>query len=388
MPGRRRKTKVEPVASEVLIESIDTKITEVRTRTLDFSFNELVDMYKDEELIIDPEFQRLFRWTTGNQSRFIESLLLELPVPPIYLIERDDRVYELIDGLQRISSYLNFRGELVVDGEKNEPLELDDCDIVPELNGYKYAALPRALEIKLKRSYIRAEILRKESDPRLRYYMFKRLNTGGEELSEQEIRNATIRLLSNDFNKFIGELSLNEDFLYCVDPVPDTARKRKYLEELILRFFAFRNNLPAFRHDVADFLTEYMEAVSDPQDSTHPFDYEGERQAFEQTFKLLRAASEVNEGSFKLFGSVVPATGVSKNQFSVYHFDALSLGLQDLLTTVDASDKPLIERISAVIATGKVDPEFLKNTGPGKNDPAPLRARVKYFKEKFEAVVS
>ncbi|MEE3919228.1 hypothetical protein V2I01_15285 [Micromonospora sp. BRA006-A] len=75
------------------------------------------------------------------------------------------------------------------------------------MNGHTYKSLPKSLEIKLKRSYIRAEILRKESDQHLRYYMFKRLNTGGERLSEQEVRNATIRLLSNDFNNLIIELS-------------------------------------------------------------------------------------------------------------------------------------------------------------------------------------
>src|SRR5262249_35129771 len=157
-------------------------ISSVRTQAIDFSFNELADMHAAGELIIDPDFQRMFRWPEGSQARFIESLILELPIPPIFLIEREDRVYELIDGLQRISSYLHFRDQLVIDGVKLGPLVLQDCDIVKELNGLTYADLPRSLDIKLKRSYIRAEILRKESDPRLRYYMFKRLNTGGEML--------------------------------------------------------------------------------------------------------------------------------------------------------------------------------------------------------------
>jgi hypothetical protein len=174
----------ENTSPELLIQAIDDKITAVRTQSLDFSFNELADMHRVGELIIDPEFQRMFRWSEGAQSRFIETLLLELPVPPIFLIERDDRIYELIDGLQRISSFLHFRGELEIDGTLLTPLVLSDCDIVRELNGSIYASLPRSMEIKLKRSYIRAEILRKESDARLRYYMFKRLNTGGEVLSD------------------------------------------------------------------------------------------------------------------------------------------------------------------------------------------------------------
>ena len=121
--------------ADELIQAIDEKIAAVRTQSLDFSFNELADMHDAGELIIDPEFQRMFRWSEGAQARFIETLLLELPVPPIFLIEREDRVYELIDGLQRISSYLHFRGSLAIDGSPLPPLQLSECDIVPELNG-------------------------------------------------------------------------------------------------------------------------------------------------------------------------------------------------------------------------------------------------------------
>ena len=69
-------------------------------------------MFKTKELDINPDYQRLFRWSEGARSRFIESLLLEMPVPPIYVIEQEEGQYLLIDGLQRISSYLHLRGEL------------------------------------------------------------------------------------------------------------------------------------------------------------------------------------------------------------------------------------------------------------------------------------
>jgi hypothetical protein len=235
------------VSGGELISAVDAKITAVRTSSLDLSMNELADMYSAGELIIDPEFQRMFRWTIGAQARFMESLILELPVPSISLIEREDRVYELIDGLQQISSYLHFRGLLEIDNKKQEPLVLQDCDIVKELNGYTFDTLPRALDIKVKRSYIRAEILRKESDPRLRYYMFKRLNMGGEILSVQEARNATIRLLSTDFNNFIINLSANADFNYCIDIISADKRLQRFDQELVLRFFAFKNDFESYR---------------------------------------------------------------------------------------------------------------------------------------------
>jgi hypothetical protein len=369
-----------------LIRAVDEKITAVRTQSIDFSFNELVDMHAQGELIIDPEFQRMFRWSEGAQARFIESLLLELPIPPIFLIEREDRIYELIDGLQRISSFLHFRGQLVLDGELQEPLVLSDCDIVPELNGLTYEELPRALEIKLKRSYIRAEILRKESDPRLRYYMFKRLNTGGESLTEHEIRNATIRLLSNDFNAFISELSRNRDFVFCINIISRNARKKKFDQELVLRFFAYKNGIEGYAHDVADFLTDFMEEVSDP---TQPrdFDYPAERAIFEKTFLVLRLISEkLNIGS-KIFGTTTPQSSEPRGQFSVYHYEGLVIGIQAILDRVDPDNDEQISRLADVVRVGKADREFLKHGGGGKNYRNPLRARIEYFATRFEGVI-
>src|SRR5437870_2920632 len=95
-----------------LITAIDSRLAKVHTQSLDLSFNELLDMYKSDELDISPDYQRLFQWSEGARSRFIESLLLEMPVPPIYVVEEEDGKYLLIDGLQRISSYLHLRGEL------------------------------------------------------------------------------------------------------------------------------------------------------------------------------------------------------------------------------------------------------------------------------------
>jgi hypothetical protein len=369
------------VSPDELIQSVDYKITSVRTQSIDFSFNELASMHADGELIIDPEFQRMFRWTDGAQARFIESLLLELPIPPIFLIERDDRVYELIDGLQRISSYLHFRGQLVVDGDKLDPLVLDDCDIVPQLNGMTYANLPRALEIKLKRSFVRAEILRKESDPRLRYYMFKRLNTGGERLAEQEVRNATIRLLSNDFNHYLIELSRNSDFQFCIGAITDNARKRKFDQELVLRFFAFKNVRHIYRHDIADFLTDYLEAVSD---SSHPesFDYEAESATFRKTFEVIRRIAEFLDYGARIFGTIGP-NSQPRNQFSVYHYEGIVLGLQKVLDRVDLDDSTQIERLAEVVRVGKSDQQFLRATGGGKNDRIQLRDRIGYFADRF-----
>lgn len=171
-----------------LITAIDNRLKKVHTQSLDLSFNELLDMYKNKELDISPDYQRLFQWSEGARSRFIESLLLEMPVPPIYVIEEENGRYLLIDGLQRISSYFHLRGELTAPHldppvEIGQKLKFIDCDIVGELNGKTYDDLGTALQIRLKRAFIRVEVVRKGSDSRFKYWMFKRLNTGGEQLN-------------------------------------------------------------------------------------------------------------------------------------------------------------------------------------------------------------
>lgn len=359
---------------EEIIDAVDTRVLAVRTRSLDISFNELVDMYESGELLIEPEFQRLFRWTAGAQSRLIESLILELPLPPIYLLELDEGVYELIDGLQRISSYLAFRGRLKMEGELQPALELQDCDIVKELNGLKYEDLPKPVEIKLKRNFVRAEILRRESDKRLRYYMFKRLNTGGEALEPQEIRNCTIRLLSESFNKLLIDLSGDPDFMYCISTVAANQIRKKADQELVLRFFAFKNAKDAYRHEIGDFLTEYMESVSD-EESGAVFDYATEAEIFRKTFAVLAAASRADERlGERLFGSVV--NGQIRGQFAVHQFEGLSLGLQVGIDSLDPTNDTQMSALGQMLVEIKVDPDFLQHTGGGKNDAVPLRGRI------------
>ena len=175
-----------------IIAAIAANLKQASTHALDVSFNELLDMAASEELEITPDYQRLFRWSEGQRSRLVESLLLEMPVPPIFVIEENDGKYQLIDGLQRISSYLHLRGALEAPYldppvKKGEALKLVDCDIVEALNGLTYDDLPTSLQIRLKRAFIRMEVIRKETDPRFKYHMFKRLNTGGDRLSDQHL---------------------------------------------------------------------------------------------------------------------------------------------------------------------------------------------------------
>src|SRR2546430_1508539 len=96
----------------MLKDEIENAQRFVKTDAYQLSVGEVVNMYKDEEFVINPDFQRLFRWEIGQKSKLIESLLLGIPIPSIFVFEKEDSTWELIDGLQRISTLLEFMGEL------------------------------------------------------------------------------------------------------------------------------------------------------------------------------------------------------------------------------------------------------------------------------------
>jgi hypothetical protein len=377
----------EPSGIE-LLQAVQKQVKQIQTSSLDLSFNELLDMYVNQELTIDPEYQRAFRWSAGKESRFIESLVLGMPIPPLFVIELDDGRYELIDGLQRLSSYFHFRGALeleIFDRHivKGQGLVLGECDIVKELNGLDHDRLPAAMQIRLKRHFIRVEVIRKDSDQRLRYHMFKRLNTGGENLSEQEIRNCTVRLLDGGatFMRFLSELSTTAEFRRCTENLSEEAYQQKFDQELVLRFFAFKNNRDEYVHDVSDFMTDYMESIADP-DIGAPFNYEVERETFLRTFAVLATVLED-----KAFGWV-NRTGTIVRGFAVYHFEAFSLGVQPFLGRIDLTQANQVEILRNVLEGVKRDRAFQEITsGGGRNSKGALDRRVGFVQNALEQAI-
>lgn len=366
-----------------VVDAISKALPRANTQALDISFNELLDMYKNKELNITPDFQRLFRWSPAQRSRFIESLLLEMPVPPIFMIEEEKGRYVLIDGLQRISSYLHFRGELEADHldppvARGEKLKLVDCDIVKELNGLTFDDLDVGLQIRVKRAFIRVEVVREGSDPHFKYHMFKRLNTGGELLSEQQVRNSTIRMLSSTFPDFIINMSKVSDFVDCTEYLTQERLSSGFDQELVLRFFALKNRLNQFKHEVSDFLTEYMEDVAD-NGRPYTFDYAAEEATFRKTFAILNQAL----GAYSFAFAKKDRSGLSGG-FSTYHFEAITIGLQHTLNKFDPSDSSTMAKLKLCLEKIKLDGEFIKiTTGGGKNSPGPLKNRIQFVAERL-----
>ncbi|WP_346984688.1 DUF262 domain-containing protein [Chryseobacterium sp. POE27] len=345
-----------------LIDIIDTQTLTAVTSSIDISFGEIGSMYPDE-LEIKPVYQRLFRWSETQQSQFIESLILELPIPPIFVIETESRQYDLIDGLQRISSFLHFLGLLESDRyPKGHKLKLQNCDIVKELNGITFDDLSPALKIKVKRSYVRMQIIKKESPKRLKYDMFKRLNTGGLLLSAQEIRNSTIRLLDETFINYIQEIKSYPSFRNTIKYVMDEQINEQFDDELVLRFYTLKNaDLKFYQGTLADYMTSYAENVADNKVS---FDYEKERVLFYKTFDLLDKIFPNGEVFVNLNDK-----GFQK-QFLAFHFEAFSLAMSKFSEKVSIDNHDLIRKLREDFQTLKNSNSFkliTKNEKEKKN---------------------
>lgn len=366
-----------------LIAAIAASVRQANTTALDVSFNEIMDMWESKELDIQPDYQRLFRWTNAQQSRFIESLLLEMPVPPIFVIEEESNKYQLIDGLQRISSYLHLRGKLEAPQANpavalGDLLVLEDCDIVPELNGLTYDDLPTALQIRLKRRFIRMEVVRKETDRRFKYHMFKRLNTGGETLSAHQVRNSAMRMLDDKFPNFIVNMAKADDFRACTESLTYERRMAAFDEELVLRYFALKNQRQKFKHEVTDFLDEYMEAICDPETNAF-FDYDAEEANFRRTFHALWLA--LGEYAFGFANRERTALNLG---FSIYHFEGITIGLQAVIDRINLDDEDQIELLGQTLHAIKLDAGFIAiTTGGGKNSPGPLNSRISFVADRL-----
>ena len=197
------------------------------------------------------------------------------------------------------------------------------------------------------------------------------------------MRNCTIRLLNPTFNDFIISLSGDAIFQKIVsDNLSREKRLGAYDQELILRFFSLKNARSEFVHDVRDFLTQYMEEVSDPE-TPREFVYADQERDFLKTFRIL----DLVLGE-KAFSSANAAKTDLKRGFLVYHFEAFSVGLQQKLDDIDESDDVQIGRLRKALMQLKFDDNFIQETtGGGKNSPGPLARRISMVEKVVEEVL-
>ncbi|MFM4853923.1 DUF262 domain-containing protein [Aeromonas caviae] len=361
-----------------LLDAIDRQIGEVRTESLDLSFGEIVNLHKANELVIQPEYQRLFRWSQEQRSRLVESILLELPIPPIFLIENDNGVLELIDGLQRTSSVIQF---IEASQINLDPLVLDGCDLINELNTKKFLDLPMTLRMRIKRSAVRAIIIKRQSKPFLKYEMFKRLNTGGALLSPQEIRNCSSRMVGDigvDFYSFLQQCASKPFFKRSIIRLPEEDFEKRQDEELVLRFFALINGIDLFKGSVRDWLDDYMEKVLK---GDMPFDYKNNEEIFDELFSFIDKC--FSNGAFSRYSTSRDPVG----RLAPAYFEAVAVGVYEAIQSNITVALQKTKDINEVIITTVLSEPFKAVTGPGANTQTKLRERILLIREAVTGVL-
>lgn len=346
-----------------LISEIQQARKEIVSDGYDMSIGEIINLYRDKEIVINPDYQRLFRWDPSRKTRFIESLLLGIPIPPIFVFQNEDGTWELIDGLQRLSTIFEFVGILRTPDKKiAEPSILEGTRFLPSLTDKYWEpssedaedGIGKTPQLQIKRTRIRVEILKKESDVQAKYELFQRLNTGGIELSEQEIRNCVAVMVNKKFHTWLIKLSENEDFLLTIDQTKYSLSKQS-AAELALRFFVFRNVPYQTGLNVHEYLNEALLEIAINKD----FKFGLEQDIFERTFNLLSNA--LGKKSFKRWDGR-KFTG----KFLMSVFEVLAIGLSKGLETIE--NIPPAKQKKNIIKKAKElwdNPTFRNNTGAG-----------------------
>lgn len=269
-------THLEPVSeSTVSDEEINQKYIkgEVRiiTEQARYPLPSIVVMLSGTDYKLNPEFQRRHRWSKSQKSKLIESFIMNVPIPPIFLYEDSYSHYEVMDGLQRLTAIKEFY---------KDEFELEGLEEWPELNGKNYTALPQQIKRGIDRRYLSSIILLQETAKneieamQLKQLVFERINSGGVKLEPQESRNA---VFNGPFNELCIKLARNEFLcktwgipLPTEDEIKNNILADELIEnelfrdmgdvELVLRYFANRQRedlIKDFR-SLKDYLNNYL----------------------------------------------------------------------------------------------------------------------------------
>lgn len=281
-------------------DQINTKYTrgEVRivTEQARYPLSTVRDTFSKVNYQLNPEYQRRHRWNTAKRSRLIESLIMNVPIPPVFLYEYEFSRFEVMDGLQRLSTIMAFY---------NDDFELEGMTEWSELNGRKYSTLPSVIRDGIDRRFLSAVILLNEtaSDPNkariLKQMVFERINSGGVKLTNQEARNAIYRgplndlcleLSENNILRQLWHISVSPELSAMDNSIDDDRLNSKaYREmedvELVLRFFAYRQKHTIHQGTpLSVFLDNYLR-VGNYQFGPDTLDHL--RKLFEDTIELV-----------------------------------------------------------------------------------------------------
>lgn len=307
-----------------LQEEITKKTSEIYREAYQMSIGELINLYRDEEMDIHPEFQRVFRWSNYQKTKLIESIMLNIPIPQIFVSQSEDGTWDVIDGVQRLSTIFQFVGVLKdEDGNLIPPLVLEATDDLPSFAGMKWdgegdLTFTKEQQLVLKRARLDVIIIKKESDLNTKYELFQRLNTGGSLLSDQEVRNCLVIMSNKKIYELIDELTKQASFNKCVK-ISDRKSDEQYSMEMTVRLLISEHidwdKINKY-NDFAELLDKEILKICD--DKT--YDKDDVKRRFITTFDLLYGI--VGEDVFRKIDS-----GKHTGPFLASAFQAIATGI-------------------------------------------------------------
>jgi len=315
-----------PLEEEV--DSIDVPSNErkIYTELGDPEIDSLHGKYKRGKLIVQPDFQRQYVWDKTKASRLIESSLLGIPIPMIYISQQQDNKEYVIDGQQRLTSFFSFIDNRFPPDDSE--FKLTGLKVFRELNGKKYSGLSDELQDAIRYFTVRTITFKKDSDQNLKFEIFERLNTGSVSLNDQELRNCIYR---GGFNVLLKDLSQEPDFTFLLGlKQPD---KRMKDIELVLRFAAFYHaTYLKYKPPMKNFLN----AEAEKYQSISKSDEQEIRTAFKNTCQVIR--SMFGKNAFKRFHK-----GTEKNPAGYWEPKKFNASLYDILIyTFAREDKNVV----------------------------------------------
>jgi len=284
----------------------------VATYPIDFTIDSINNQIEADNILLDEDFQRYLVWDENKQSKLIESLYLNIPIPVCYFAELEDGKYSVIDGKQRLSSISIFL---------SNDLILKNLKIASELNGKKQRTLEPEQLRKIESRTIRCIVILKESDSDVCREIFDRLNSNSVPLNKQELRNSTFR---GKFNDFLKELAKNKAFQNIRGV--DKEDKRMNDCELALRYFAFKEKLSSYRPPLAEFLDNYLKEGNKFSDEK----IELEKKAFIEIVKKIHFVFDKN--AFRRYDLIqkVWETRINKAIFDVIMLSFTNIDIQKI----------------------------------------------------------
>lgn len=345
------KTGDDAAAAEVQIVELSKRIEFYLT---EYSVELLAGKMKRGEFVV-PSYQREYTWEHDRKSRFIESMIIGLPIPFLFFWEMPDGKLEIVDGSQRLRSIEEF-----VLGD----LRLGELEGLTLLSGFKYSELPESRQRKINNRSIRGIVLNEHADEQARFDMFERINTGSKIANKAEVRRGA---LGGPFMKLVAELSQLELFT-SLAPVSKKEADEREREELVTRFFAYADGLEGYRDRPSEFLFKYVKGMNIKVEQD-PARIEQYRQRFISTMKFVQ---QVFPHGFRKTpkGMATPRA----------RFEAIAIGLRQ---TLDENPALTPQEVPDV-ATWIYDKDFSTVVGSdGANAIARLRLRMKFVHDKL-----